>query len=48
MEKPEGWKNSFIEINGRRFCDDFMSYTLMEKISGNDTYVNYLKSWYIS
>ena len=36
-KKPEGWKNSFIEINGRRFCDDFMSYTLMEKINGNKT-----------
>ena len=48
IEKPEGWKNSFIEINGRRFCDDFMSYTLMEKINGNDIYLNNLLSWHIS
>ena len=34
VEKPEGWKNAFIDINGRRFCDDFMSFTLMEKING--------------
>ena len=35
IETPEGWKNAFIEINGRRFCDDFISYSLMEKLTGN-------------
>ena len=34
-ENPEGWKNAFIEINGRRFCDDFISWSLMEKLNGN-------------
>ena len=41
-EKPDGWKNAYIEINGRRFCDDFMSYTLMEKVAGNGNYIQYI------
>ena len=48
MEKPEGWKNSFIEISGRRFCDDFMTYTLMEKIDGKDNNIAVLQSWHIN
>ena len=29
---PYGWGNSYIEIQGQRYCDDFMSYRLMQKI----------------
>ena len=31
-EKPQGWKNGYLEIQGRRYCDDFMSYKAMQRI----------------
>ena len=30
--KGEGWKNGYIEIQGHRYCDDFMSYRAMRKV----------------
>ena len=31
-ENPEGWKGGYLEIQGRRHCDDFMSFKAMRKI----------------
>ena len=30
---PNGWKKGFIFINGRRYCDDFMGFKVMRRIS---------------
>ena len=30
---PYGWGDGFIEIQGHRYCDDFMAYQLMQKIA---------------
>ena len=30
--RPEGWKRGFIEIQGHRYCDDFMSFKEMHQI----------------
>ena len=46
-ENPEGWKNAFIEINGRRFCDDFISWSLMEKLTGNCDKISKTYCWHI-
>ena len=32
-EKPHGWNDGYIEIQGHRYCDDFLSYRVMQKIS---------------
>ena len=32
-QKPFGWGMGYIEIQGHRYCDDFMSYRLMQKIT---------------
>ena len=29
---PYGWDEGYIEIQGHRYCNDFMSYRLMQKI----------------
>lgn len=29
---PYGWNEGFIEMLGHRYCDDFLSYKLMQKI----------------
>ena len=31
--KPFGWGDGYIEIQGHRYCDDFMSYRLMQKVT---------------
>ena len=30
---PYGWNDSYIEIQGHRYCDDFVSYRIMQTIS---------------
>ena len=30
---PYGWGDGYIEIQGHRYCDDFMSYKLMQKVT---------------
>ena len=32
-QSPNGWGPGYIEIQGQRYCDDFMSFKLMQKIS---------------
>ena len=32
-EQPHGWKNGYIEIEGFRYCNDFMSYKKMHLIN---------------
>ena len=32
-EQPHGWKNGYIQIGGYRYCDDFMSYKAMRRIT---------------
>lgn len=29
---PYGWGDGYIEIQGHRYCDDFMSHKLMQKV----------------
>ena len=29
---PYGWNEGFVEIQGHRYCDDFLSYKLMQKV----------------
>ena len=29
---PYGWNDGYIEIQGHRYCDDFMSYRLLQTI----------------
>ena len=29
---PYGWDSGYIEIQGHRFCDDFMSHRMIQKI----------------
>ena len=36
-QQPFGWGTGYIEIQGHRYCDDFMSYRLMQKITINST-----------
>ena len=31
-KKPIGWLDGYIEFQGQRFCDDFMSYKAMRKV----------------
>ena len=31
-KQPQGWKKGHIEILGRRYCDDFMSYKAMRSL----------------
>ena len=31
-EKPVGWRSGYIEFQGQRYCDDFMSYKAMRKV----------------
>lgn len=31
--QPHGWKKGFLTINGERYCDDFMGYKAMRRIS---------------
>ena len=30
---PRGWGDGYIEIQGHRYCDDFMAYKLMQKVT---------------
>ena len=30
--KPHGWKRGYIEILGRRYCDDFMGYSAFRSL----------------
>ena len=30
---PYGWNHGYIEIQGHRYCDDFLSYKSMQKIT---------------
>ena len=39
--RPAGWDEDFIEIQGHRYCNDFMSYRMMQKIKIEGTYSNY-------
>ena len=32
MIGPYGWGNSFIEIAGERYCDDFVGYKALRKV----------------
>ena len=32
-KNPYGWGDGYVEIQGHRYCDDFMSYRLLQKIS---------------
>ena len=32
-KKPYGWGEGYIEIQGHRYCNDFMSYRIMQKIT---------------
>ena len=41
---PHGWKNGYIEIEGYRYCDDFMSYKAMRRISITGIKLYYLKT----
>ena len=31
--KPYGWDDGYIEIQGHRYCNDFMSYKITQKIT---------------
>ena len=31
--KPYGWDDGYIEIQGHRYCNDFMSYRSMQTIT---------------
>ena len=31
-EYPDGWYGGYIEIQGHRYCDDFMAYKAMRRI----------------
>ena len=31
--QPHGWKKGFLTINGERYCDDFMGYKAMRRIT---------------
>ena len=39
-----GWGNSFIEILGQRYCDDFAGYKAMRRSSGATKFFNGLPS----
>ena len=49
---PHGWINSFVQIGGHQFCDDFIGYStsLRVNIPGKLTYTNNLlmcpQYWY--
>ena len=30
---PYGWGEGYIEIQGHRYCNDFMSYRIMQKVT---------------
>ena len=32
-KSPYGWDDGYIEIQGHRYCDDFLSYRLIQRIS---------------
>ena len=32
-KNPYGWGDGYVEIQGHRYCDDFMSYRLLQKIT---------------
>ena len=32
-KKEYGWGNAFLEIDGKRYCDDFTGFKIMETIS---------------
>ena len=32
-KEPHGWKQGFIEIEGNRYCHDFMGYKAMRRIA---------------
>ena len=38
---PFGWGNSFIEIQGKRYCDDFVGFQAMRKVSITNKSKNY-------
>ena len=31
-EKPDGWKNGYLELQNRQFCHDFMSFKAMQRV----------------
>ena len=31
-DKPEGWRNGYLRLQGIDFCDDFMSYNAFRKV----------------
>ena len=33
LRKPYGWDDGYIEIQGHRYCNDFMSYKIMQRIT---------------
>ena len=33
INEAHGWKKGYIEIQGHRYCDDFMGYKSMRRIS---------------
>ena len=33
MNNDHGWKKGYIEIQGHRYCDDFMGYKSMRRIT---------------
>jgi len=34
---PYGWGDGYIEIQGHRYCDDFMSYRLIQTVTIRST-----------
>lgn len=37
-KNPYGWDGGYIEIQGHRYCNDFMSYRLTQKITIRSTF----------
>ena len=37
-KNPYGWGQGYIEIQGHRYCNDFMSYRMMQKITIRSNY----------
>ena len=35
---PVGWGEGYLDIQGHRYCNDFMSYRIMQKITIKGTY----------
>ena len=31
-KQPEGWNNGFIELQGKRYCDDFIGLKALRKV----------------